>query len=162
MTTPNAIRWSIAAHLAHACGLDWGAWALGYKQTPEGEKILARLLDGEPASPAERTIIMRGADPVPAPARIEDTHEPYRVDCRRRGVEPGPMPSWSWEGGGIVCSVSQADSLVVAYVSLGVASASLVYDVGKAQTFGVFGSLDDLRKLLALIEAAERGRKAAT
>lgn len=161
MTTPNAIRWSIAAHLAHACGLDWGAWALGYKQTPEGEKILARLLDGEPASPAERTIIMRGADPVPAPARIEDTHEPYREDCRRRNVEPGPMPSWSWRIRPNLDDDMGIDVGERVHINV---NSLFAESVATMEVWKVKGTCadDDLRQLLALIEAAERGRKAAT
>lgn len=112
MTTElSPLAWHRAVALAHACGLDWGAWALGYKPTPEGALIIARTLGGMTPTDREREVVLRGTDPIPVPARIEDTRAPYLADCRRRGVEPGELPAlwWSSASNDVAWSVSSDD-----------------------------------------------------
>ena len=83
-----------ALALAHASGLDWAAWALGLTApckcslhdffgltwVRENGVYTCRKCDAEPLL-------------QPIPASIEDLHAPYREDCKRRGVAPGPLPS---------------------------------------------------------------------
>jgi len=81
MTDDERRQWRIAAALAHACGLDWGKWAMG-------------LTKPRPYWPGKSESDKWERDPV-TPLDDPSDAEAYRSDCARRGVEPGPLPSLS-------------------------------------------------------------------
>lgn len=178
-----ALHWSIASHLAHACGVDWGRWAIGLtapcRCAPyRGDHGLGSRLYHSSECPTEEaarergnrygvcevTYRLRRAIPIQAPENIHDTHEAYREDCRRRHVEPGQMPAWAWVHEGIVVRMSANLRALGVYIRLKEQVAELAMPSPPGMSWGIHGRSDakDLRRLLDLIDAVERGRKAAT
>lgn len=75
--------WRVATALAHVTGLDWARWAKGVCNCCRSMCCRGRIC---------HTCKGDACDPVPAPW---DT-DAYLADCRRRGVEPGSLPSLTW------------------------------------------------------------------
>lgn len=154
---PLAYKRALA--LAHACGLDWAAFALGLTMTectcddtdapPPDERGMPRL---------HRSAHCRrhNPQPLPVPARIEDLHAPYLEDCKRRGVKPGPLPDLKWDDGRVNWKVGGFDPYFIPKdtIQIGVNGFGAEWrGPGYLWTIHCAGEPADLARLSALVTA---------
>lgn len=90
------VAWRVATALAHATGLDWPQWAKGETSTVRvcgtcAEPMTESGTCGRRLGRKSCGGLSRMSAPLPVPAPWDT--DAYLADCRRRNVEPGPLPS---------------------------------------------------------------------
>ena len=158
--TPIAYHRTVA--LAHACGLDWAAWALGLtaprQACPKCGGVGNIITDrGQPQCMAcahsPPSLGSSGeAPPIPVPERIKDLHAPYLADCERRGVQPGEMPAMDWHSAAWVVSTGGSKMLTRCTVE---DVTAVQVDQGSWQCSGN-ATAADLARLAELVTAVEK------
>ena len=149
-----------ALALAHACGLDWAAWAMGttVRCPRERDDFYGNTWGYFDGRVAWCRRCDQASTPIPVPARIEDLHAPYLADCERRGVAPGPLPSLEHNADGVAWCVTPHGhwSISVGRDGRG-AIAFLEVDFGIwLRSIGCEVTADDLARLSNLVSAVAR------
>jgi hypothetical protein len=166
------LPWRIAAALALESGLDWARWAYGdyYCDCDTGAMIApgVKYTDGQAVvCPTCGLAWQVSCDAESDPYVLTDFDlciadpsdaEAYRADCRRRGVEPGPMPALEYLGPDVSWRVRahlEGDTDVEIWLTRGGVALDL-YPGGVVQIDSTGMSTADLARLSALATAAAR------
>lgn len=139
--------WRIAAALAAATNLDWGRWARGETEPRSGW----------PSNTCKQGEACGGCPecrfPRVAPSSWAAAADEYRADCKRRGVEPGPMPAlsfcgdreaWHVEDGYVTIDVDEAWATI--------AADGKTCDIGKGRRLFTIADLRRLAELATVVE----------
>lgn len=148
MTAPSPAH--IAARLALACGLDWGRCrheARSQRGITDG--VRCSLVVGHSGGHVGKHGAMWPADSAPVPDPLDA--DAYLADCRRRGVEPGPLPALSWAGGEVSWGVDDERHIAI-YVGPLCAER---FDPGTWDVGGDGATAEQLATLARLVAAAD-------